>query len=99
MDVGIANISTAGMTSGNVIYFRGLPFTSDSPGTGSHGVCKTDLVNFQASNAFLVAQVGDNATAVTLKQCQDNGVDTNTTVGDVTNGTADVSFSISYPAD
>ena len=99
VDVGIANISTAGMTSGNVIYFRGLPFTSDSPGTGSHGVCKTDLVNFQASNAFLVAQVGDNATAVTLKQCQDNGVDTNTTVGDVTNGTADVSFSISYPAD
>jgi hypothetical protein len=94
----IGNISTSGLTSGNVASFTGLPFTCDASGTGSHGTVRADSINFQASNSYLVCQVGNNSTSLIIKQINDNGLDTNTTVGNITSGVGDVSFTITYRA-
>ena len=92
----IVNITTTGMTSGNVIYFQGLPFTSDSTNAGrSQGAVRADQVVF---GGYITSSADNNSTVFMLTDCTSGSPDTDVTVADFTSGASDLFVSFTYNA-
>ena len=90
----LLDIITTGMTAANILFVRGLPFLSTTQ--IAYGACLPDNVTFQASRTGMVAQVSVSDTWATFQQYDSGITDTNIDVGDLTSGTSDVNFSITY---
>ena len=93
----IRNINTTGMTSSNIIYIRGLPFASKS----NHitiGSVKPSLITFGTSGTRtdLICQVGPSASWANFVYQGDGVTEGNVDVSDVTSGTGDLTFTITY---
>jgi hypothetical protein len=89
----LQNVNTSGMTASNELFIRGLPFTSTS-GNRSVGAVLLDSVTY--TGAYAVAVVGGSASHVGLRAIQNPGVDTIVLVSDVSSGSGDIQFTISY---
>ena len=91
----ITNLVTTGMTAGLILYFRGLPFTS-AGNNQTVGPCITDNITLQGGRTQVSTSMGGSDSWVTLNQ-QGSGLgDTNVDVGDISSGTSDVIFTITY---
>ena len=89
MQFNLINITTTGMTSSNVLYLTGLPFT---PATGSNGVgsVASNQVNVAADCFGLNIFQNSGQSYAAFLQNKDNGGSASTTVTAVDNSTADV---------
>jgi len=103
--LGFSNINPSGMTSGNTLRVRGLPFTSltrTSPANISqHLVVRCDRINV-ASDCFGVAGiVGSGATDLQINQNRDNVGDESLKVSAITatDNTSDIFITGCYIAD
>jgi len=85
----LINITTSGLTSSNVLYLTGLPFT---PATGSNGVGSVATNNVNVAADCFGCNVFQNSgqSYAAFLQNKDNGGSASTTVTAVDNGTADV---------
>ena len=95
--VSMNNITTSGLTSGNVLYARGFPFVSTSSQV-AQGAVKADQVVFQGGGArtFMIAVMGGSDSWMFFQVCGSGIGDTNVDVGDITSGTSDILTTISY---
>ncbi len=91
--ISLVNINTTGMTAGNTMFFRGLPFTSGS--SEAIGSVVTDTVTL-AGRTWLIASMGGATTWVTLKKCGSATDDSTLVVSDFSSGVSDVATTISY---
>lgn len=80
-------ISTAGMTGGNVLYLRSLPYAAIKSSQGN-----VKLTNITFSGGNVTAQCNSNR--ITLVESQSGGAVTQITVGDLVSGTAAIAVSI-----
>jgi hypothetical protein len=92
--VQVVDIVTTGMTGGSVFYVRGLPFLSASQ--VSYGACWPSSINFQSTRTGVVVLVSAADTWATFQQYGDSISATSTDVNDITSGTSDMNFSITY---
>ena len=106
VSIAMANINPSGMTSGNSIFVRGLPFTSKtrtSPGNISqHLVVRCDRINVASDCFGVVANVGSGATLFTLNQLRDSVGDENlkvSSIHDTSTNTSDIFITGCYIAD
>lgn len=90
----IINIDTTGMTAANVIYVRGLPFTSKSDNI-TIGAVKIASVNLRTRTDCIV-QIGTTDTWVSFVAQGNNQSINNVDVQDMTSGTSDITFTITY---
>jgi hypothetical protein len=90
------NIDTTGMTSGNVMYVRGLPFTATGL-VNSQGSCTLDRINF---TGFVSAQVSTAGAYLFLNDMVDSALEVILTVASVVvSGGSDMSISVTYMTD
>jgi hypothetical protein len=80
-------ISTAGMTGGNVLYLRALPYAAIKSSQGN-----VKLTNITFSGGNVTAQCNSNR--IILIESQSGGAVTQITVGDLVSGTAAIAVSI-----
>jgi hypothetical protein len=90
----ITNIVTTGMTAANVFYVRGLPFLSATQLV--YGACRPNTVTFQSTRTGVVVAVSVADTWASFPQYGSGISDTSTDVNDITSGTSDMNFSITY---
>ena len=93
-----ANLNTSGMTTGNDLRIQGLPFTPTSvtsPNQIYAGATQIGSVAFSTSG-FVQAYALDNATYVRLGESTNGGTLDIITVGQLTSGSADIQFTITY---
>jgi hypothetical protein len=88
------NIVTTGMTAANALYVRGLPFLSASQ--VACGACTAESITFQSTRTGVVVIVSVADTWATFPQYGSGLTDTSTDVNDITSGTSDINFSITY---
>ena len=97
VSINLNNITTSGLTSSNVLYLRGLPFTSR--GTNfSLGAVKPHGVAFQSSRTGAACQISASDTWMTFTVFGSGLSDTGIDVGDITSGTSDILATIQYRA-
>ena len=93
----IINMDTTGLTSGNDLFFRGFPFTSNN---ASHhyadGISRVDNVNIANSRNSVSAVMTNNDSWCRINEYGDNVADDFLTVSDYTSGTSDVFINITY---
>jgi len=88
------NINTTGMTAGNVLFFRGLPFVSGASMGISIGAVAVDGVNF---TGYLVADISPGNAFASFRDIVDSGSDSDLLVSDiVASGSSDIIFQITY---
>ena len=96
------NIDTSGMTASNDLFIRGLPFQSGyASGTNANlgrasGSCVLDQFNIDASCYGVVPMVFAGETYFNLMEMQDANNDDVVLVSEVTSGSADLFFTITY---
>ena len=90
IDCRFSDISTAGLTSGNVLYVTGLPFVSNSETVST--VWRQNV----GSATELIARNSYSFTYIRFDRVISNSADTTLTVSQFNNGTADFSFSMTY---
>jgi len=91
------NISTAGLTGGNVAYFS-LPFAASTTGR-SCGTVQTDGVAFN-SRTMVSCNVSDSASRAQLKPTGSGTTDSTCSVSDFNGTTSDiVNFCLTYVVD
>jgi hypothetical protein len=93
-----SNLDTTGMTTGNDLHIQGLPFTPTSytsPNQIYAGATQIGFVAFSTSG-FVQAYALDNATYVRLGESINGGTLDVITVGQLTSGSADIKFTITY---
>jgi hypothetical protein len=93
-----ANLDTTGMTTGNALFIQGLPFTPTSytsPNQIYAGATQIGSVAFSTSG-FVQAYALDNVTYVRLGESTNGGTLDIITVGQLTSGSADIQFTITY---
>lgn len=89
------NIDTTGMTGGNTLFFRNLPFTALQD--NAYGSVVTHEVSFNsASYTFMTAQAFGATNYAVIRQCGDSQADFTTTVSLIDGVTSDVYFTLSY---
>jgi hypothetical protein len=93
----LSNIVNTGMTAANVLYVRGMPFTSSSD-NNSVGSLFTDTVTFQGSRTSAIANVGASDSWVSFVAMDSASSDTAIDVGDIFSGSSDILFTITYQA-
>lgn len=92
----LVDVVTSGMTGGNTLYIRGLPVAVRGGTLNlATGQVRVDNVTFSGQ---LVAFANDGNSYVTLYQNASGGASTLLTVAALASGTADLRFSLSYPA-
>ena len=85
----LINITTTGLTSSNVLYFTGLPFTPASGSNGS-GTGLTNQLNVD-SGCFQISVFQNSGQSYgAILQSKDNTGSSSTEVGAFDNGTCDV---------
>lgn len=89
-----SNISTSGMTAGNNVWVHGFPYSN---GTAEGiGAVNCDTLNFGAGKTNVVVLVYPSNALALLKQTGDNVSDANTIVSDISSGTTDIVFTVTY---
>jgi hypothetical protein len=89
------NINTSGMTGGNVLFVRSLPFVS-SNGPDAVGSCFLDRITF---TGFVAPYVAPNNSVIDFRESISNTSDTALTVSDVNvSGGSDIFLSVTYLA-
>ena len=89
------NISTSGLTSGNVAYFT-LPFAASSTGR-SAGTCAYETINLGTGRTQITPTVSENRSVLQLTESGDHVTDQSITVGDFNGTSSDiVTLSITY---
>jgi hypothetical protein len=93
-NINLTNINTTGMTAGNVLVVRSLPFTSADDGVAAIGTVLCDRITFAD---YVNAYVLPNGTALDFRESVSGNADTNLLVSDVTvSGTTDMFISFTY---
>jgi hypothetical protein len=89
MQFNLINITTTGLTGGNVLYFTGLPF---SPATGSYGLGSVgaNQVNIGSDTYDLNIFQNNGLSYAALLVNRDNTGSESVIVSNVDNGTADI---------
>lgn len=90
------NIDTTGMTSGNDIYIRNLPFSPSAQSGLLRFTNAPFLRNITLSGEYVVATIADSLNYVSLEQINSNSNTSSIQVSDLTSGTADINFSLTY---
>ena len=95
LDCYVGGLNTTGMTGGNRIYIRNLPFTSSGYSTGSF---YTYRVGRDASTVSASSQMGASATSLSFYLFTTSSATTNKNilVSDITSGTSELIFSLTY---
>ena len=88
------NISTSGMTAGNTLWVHGFPYSNGT--VEGIGAVNCDTLNFGTGKTNVVVFMYPSNALALLKQTGDNVSDANTIVSDITSGTTDVSFTVTY---
>ena len=91
------DIDTTGMTSGNNLYVTGLPYTPATITATNYftGALALHSVSTTGNNLALIT---DGTTYVRFSENVSGGANDWTTVGDLTSGSADIRFSLTYKA-
>ena len=95
------NLDTTGMTGANDLYIQGLPFTPTSYVSPNHywtGGTRLGVVSFN-TNGFVTAYVSDAVTYVRLGETISGSSIDNIICSQLTSGSADISFTITYHTD
>jgi hypothetical protein len=97
IQISVTNISTSGLTSGNSLFIRGLPFLqSNTNGRSCTGSVRADRLNVESTCFGVIALVGQGSSTVQLYQNRDNTTDIPVEIGDILSGQADLFISINY---
>ena len=95
----LLNINTSGMTSGNSIHVRGLPFTADLNGSSylfGVGAVETDRITFEN---YITAKIANGNAFFVLRDNDVNVADSSVKISDVNaSGGSDISITLSYPS-
>jgi len=89
----LVNIDTSGMSSGNLIYIRGVPFSSSSNGSASSGTVRFDQVTFSGSPVSIIP---DSASYVLLYENSSGTADAGLTVAAIAGTATDIFFTMTY---
>jgi hypothetical protein len=82
--ISVFNLSTAGLTSGNIAYITGFPFSNS--GANAYAIPWTDTLNYDGYPMF---QLAANQTYGSFTNCRDAATDTNILVSAFTSGVSD----------
>lgn len=88
----LLNIDTTGMTAGNTVFVRGLPY-SVSGASAHQGTVKSSNVTFSGS---LTAQANVSTSVVIFPQSISGSAGANLTVAGIASGSGDLLFTINY---
>ena len=91
----LTNIVTTGMTTTNVFYVRGFPFTSSTTNY-SVGSVKTDNVVFEGSRTQIISILGPNDSWMSFQVLGDGITEANVDVSALHPTTSDIAFTITY---
>ena len=92
--ISVLNIDTTGMTAGNNLYLRGLPYNSFSSNE-SDGVVRSNSVAF---TNYITALMGENRSFLYFMDNK-NGLSASIIkVSDLTSGVSDISMTLTYQA-
>ena len=92
--IGLNDITTSGMTAGNVVYIQGLPFTCGASQV-SPGVCNFYNVDIGDNNAIAWLNSAVSSTALRVLK-QSPTTNSGLIVSDITSTTAEITLSITY---
>ena len=98
VEISLTNIDTTGMTSGNDLFIRGLPFISESIANNYFAVGSVWLANVSFAGYVQTSMLDADGTRFRLIETASGGSADYITVGDFTSGTADVYATFSYNA-
>jgi hypothetical protein len=88
-DFNVSNISTAGLTAGNALFYT-LPFTT-SASNASSGTAVIDTISL-ASNTYCNPRQGNNVSRGDLRTSGNNSGDASVLVSSLTTGVSDINF-------
>jgi hypothetical protein len=95
--IAFLDINTTGMTAGNTLHVRGLPFTSvtdafvNFPGASYNS-------QLASTNGAIYPRLGNNSTAITMLDGVAAGSNTSLTVAAITSGQTDLYVTLTYEA-
>jgi hypothetical protein len=90
------NISTAGLTAGNVLFFT-LPFQSANA-TGLRGIGSVNFDNVTFATDYVNPQVGSGASRGSFIKTTNGAADANLIVSNLSSGVSDYAMSFTYRA-
>jgi hypothetical protein len=93
----LVNIDTTGMTAGNTLHIRGLPFTSKS--TASYRATAFPQINMVTFSGYVEALLINNTAYVRLFENTSGANAAALIVSDYTSGSAAIAFSMTYWTD
>lgn len=85
------NVNTTGLTSTNQLFIRSLPFNNGT--TAKYGTVVVQAINF---SGYCVVQLGGNNSFFTILEIISGSNYNGITVADLTSGSADILFSLTY---
>jgi hypothetical protein len=89
------DINTSGMTGGNVVYIRGLPFSGHSSGTYNVGAVHMNVVSYNANGAYYTFM--DNNTYFRIYEQGNSGAGHNSVkVEDINSTNSDIVVTLMY---
>ena len=94
LNLRIININTTGMTAGNQVFIRNLPFNTRSSHVPAETVYTVQVD--KGTNADVAVVGSGNSKVLPVRFVAQNGSTSACTVGDLTSGSAQFIFSISY---
>ena len=86
----LVDITTSGMTAGNILYLRGLPFAA---GTGHIG---SNLMRSVTYSGQIAPRTLDGQSYLYFYQYSTGGAVTPLTIGGISSGVADIWFTVTY---
>jgi hypothetical protein len=93
----VLNVSTTGMTAGNILYIRGLPFTAAAvAGTGQFP--GSVILQSTTFSGYAVPATTDNTTYMFISEVTSGNNSVALTVSDYTSGAADIFLTMTYIA-
>lgn len=99
VSVTLTNINTAGLTAGNSIYIKGLPFAAENLSGSLQkwiGACRLNDVAF---NGSVCCQIDENTDYIKLYDSDGAGADAELLVSSLTSGASDIYLSLTYRID
>jgi len=93
--ISLDNINTSGMTSGNDLYIRSLPFSSSAtnPDGDAIGIVKADNINF---TGYVTAELSNGNSYFLLIDNIDSGADVPLTVAAILASSSDLIITMTY---
>ena len=97
VSVKLVDIDTTGMTAGNAMYIRGLPFTAGSGDNGQQqGALFINGANVDAACVSMCVHTSSSQSYLLIREIRDNQGSVVTNVGKLSSGTADIFATITY---